>query len=143
MSQNLVSMMPGLILEGFLVQEMVEGGIEVIFGAKRNSQFGPTILFGSGGIHTEIWQDIAYGIAPLTHADADRMVRGTRCYEILKGARGMAALDIDFLHECLLKLSQIMVDMDEIKEIDINPFRVFSREGLALDMKIALNTISH
>lgn len=138
MSRELESQMPEVTLEGFLVQQMVERGVEVIFGAKRDTQFGPTILFGSGGIHTEIWQDITYGIAPLTIEDADRMVRGTRCYEILKGARGKGASDIDLLVECLLRLSQFMGDMDEIKEIDINPFKVFSKGGLALDMRIIL-----
>ena len=138
MSRQLESQMPEAILEGFLVQQMVERGVEVLFGAKRDTQFGPTILFGSGGIHTEIWQDITYGIAPLTIEDADRMVRGTRCYEILKGTQGRSDSDIDILVECLLRLSQFMGDMDEVKEIDINPFNVFSKGGLALDMRIIL-----
>lgn len=140
-SGDVESHSPGSTLEGFLVQEMVESGLEVLFGAKRDAQFGPTILFGSGGIHTEVWQDITYGIAPLTIKDADRMLRGTRCYEILKGVRGKEAFDIDFLVECLLRLSQLIDEVVEINEIDINPFKVFSKGGLALDTRIFLKCL--
>jgi acetyltransferase len=129
---------PGANIEGFLVQKMIGGGLEVILGAKRDPQFGPTILFGTGGIYTEVWKDIAYGIAPLGPEEARRMIRQTKCYEILKGVRGESGYDRDMLVSCLLRLSQLMMDREEIKEVDINPFAVFSEGGLALDARIIL-----
>jgi acyl-CoA synthetase (NDP forming) len=129
---------PRANIDGFLVQKMIGGGLEVILGAKRDPQFGPTILFGTGGIYTEVWKDIAYGIAPLSPEEARRMIRQTKSHEILKGVRGESGYDMDILVSCLLRLSQLMMDMEDIKEVDINPFGVFSKGGLALDARIIL-----
>ena len=129
---------PRANIDGFLVQKMIGGGLEVILGAKRDPQFGPTILFGTGGIYTEVWKDIAYGIAPLSPEEARRMIRQTKSHEILKGVRGESGYDMDILVSCLLRLSKLMMDMEDIKEVDINPFGVFSEGGLALDAKIIL-----
>ncbi len=84
MMRDIKRKLPGAKIDGVLVQEMAEKvGAEVILGAKRDPQFGPVLLFGTGGIYTEVWKDISYGIAPLTPEDALRMIRETKCYEIL------------------------------------------------------------
>ncbi|UCC66416.1 MAG: acetate--CoA ligase family protein [Deltaproteobacteria bacterium] len=123
-------------VEGVLVQEMMASGIEVILGAKRDRQFGPALIFGTGGIYTEVWKDISYGIAPLTPQDARRMIRETRCFQLLKGARGEKGYDIDLIVDCLLRLSQLMLEAEEIQEIDINPFVALPRGGAAVDVRM-------
>jgi acyl-CoA synthetase (NDP forming) len=128
-------------LDGFIVQEMVLRGKEIILGAKRDQQFGPILIFGAGGIYAEVWKDISYGIAPLSSQDAKRMIQETRYSQILGGIRGEKGCDINLLTDCLLRLSRLMLDMEEIQEIDINPFIIFSEGGLAVDARIiVLNT---
>jgi acetyltransferase len=125
---------------GFLVQEMVQGGLEVILGAKRDPQFGPTLVFGRGGIHTEVWRDIAYGIAPLSEELAWDMINQTRVSTILGGVRGEAGFDMALLRGCLLGLSRLMMDLGAVREIDINPFKAFREGGKAVDVRIILET---
>ena len=94
--------------------------------------------FDFTGIYTEVWKDVSYGIAPLCPEDAQRMVRETKCEKILQGVRGTRAYDMDFLIENLLRLSQLVMELEHIKEIDINPFKLFRSGGLALDVRIIL-----
>ena len=137
MMQEIKRRLPGVKIDGVLVQEMAESdGVEVILGAKKDPQFGPVILFGTGGIYTDVWKDISYGIAPLTPEDASRMIQETKCFEILKGARKDQGYDVGFVVECLLRMSQLMLDMEGIEEVDLNPLKVFADGGLALDVRV-------
>jgi len=122
-------------MEGFLLQEMAPSGVELILGAKRDPQFGPVILFGTGGIHAEVWRDISYALAPLSYRDAEAMIAETKVYDILKGARGKT-YDQRLIRDSLLGLSQLMTDVTRIREIDINPFCSFSQGGMAVDSRI-------
>jgi acetyltransferase len=131
--------MPGAEIGGFLIQEMIPGGFELILGAKRDPQFGPVLIFGTGGLYAEAWHDVSYGIAPLQSRDAERMIRQARCYPILQGARGEKPYDIPYLVECLLRLSQFMMEMDLVEEMDINPFKVFHKGGRAVDARVILH----
>jgi acetyltransferase len=117
---------------------MVPAGLEVLLGAKRDPQFGPVIIFGAGGIYTEVWRDIAYGLTPLSYEEAERMIRKTKVYEIIKGFRGRKPFDKALLVEMLLRLSQLMDDLPEIREMEINPFVVFPQGGLAVDVRVIL-----
>ena len=136
--QRVKGKLPAAEVEGILVQEMVAGGVEVILGAKRDRQFGPVLIFGTGGIYTEVWKDISYGIAPLGLQDAQRMIEETRCSQILRGIRAEESYDVNLLIECLLRLSQLTLKVEEIQEIDINPFIVFPHGGKAVDVRILL-----
>jgi acetyltransferase len=129
---------PGAENEGFIVQRMVPAGLEVLLGAKRDPQFGPVVIFGTGGIYTELWKDIAYGLAPLSREEAGQMIRKTRAYEIIRGFRGREHLDEAILIEMVLRLSQLMEDVQEIREMEINPFVVFPQGGLAVDVRVIL-----
>ena len=129
---------PGTEKEGFIVQRMVPGGLEVLLGAKRDPQFGPVIIFGAGGIYTELWKDIAYGLAPLSREEAEQMIRKTKVYEIIKGFRGREPLDETLLVKMLLRLSQLMDAFPEIREMEINPFVVFPLGGVAVDVRVIL-----
>jgi acetyltransferase len=129
---------PAAEIRGFIVEEMAPAGFDAFLGAKRDPQFGPVVLFGTGGIYTEVWQDIAHAVAPLSRDDAIRMIKETRCFEILKGVRGEKGYDIDAVIEALLRLSWLMAEMDSVSEMDINPFRLFPVGALALDVRMIL-----
>jgi len=134
---------PEAELDGVLVQPMASGGRELILGGRHDPQFGPVVLVGLGGIFVEIFEESQVRVAPLSERTAREMLENLRGYQILAGARGHKAVDIDSVIETLLRLSQLLVDFPEIKELDINPLRVFHEgEGCsALDARIILDGV--
>ena len=119
---------PKANINGVLVQEMVKGGTEVIVGVNNDPQFGPTIMFGLGGIFVEILKDVSLRIAPLSREDAIDMIREIKGFKILDGARGREKMDIDAIADVLVKVSQMAVAMeDHIAELDINPLLVLPK----------------
>jgi acetyl-CoA synthetase (ADP-forming) len=108
-------------LNGILVQKQVVGGREVIVGAKRDSQFGATVLFGMGGIFVEVMKDVALRIAPITKEEALLMMQETKAYSLLSGARGQAPSDVESLAMLISKVSHFMSEHPEVKELDLNP----------------------
>lgn len=129
---------PEADIEGALVQPMVTGGREMILGGRQDRGFGPVVLVGMGGIFVEILREASVRIAPIDAGEAHRMVDELRGAPILRGARGTQPADVEALVECLLRLSMMLVEFPAIREVDINPVRVFARgEGcLALDARI-------
>jgi len=125
-------------IEGVLVQQMIEGGKEVIVGMKRDTHFGPLIMFGLGGIYVEVFKDVSFGIAPLSRKDATEMIKSVKAYRILKGVRGEMGSDIDSLVDVLLRVSQLSMDFPEILEADLNPIKVFEhgKGCYVIDFKI-------
>ena len=123
-----------------LVQPMVVGGSELILGGRQDPQFGAVVLIGLGGIFVEIIQEVVVRVAPITQADALEMLEELRGGQVLQGARGQARADIDAVVAALLRLSQLLSDFPEIKELDINPLRIFGEgQGCqALDARIIL-----
>ena len=129
-------------LEGFILQPFarVEDGVETILGAVKDSSAGHLLMFGLGGIFVEVFKDVKFKVAPLTTADAKSIVSSIKSYEILKGVRGKKSVDIDFIEENILKLSQLVTEFPEFTEIDLNPF-VFSpnrNKSKILDARIKL-----
>lgn len=112
-------------ITGVLVQEMILAGREIVFGLKRDPNYGPLIMFGLGGIHVEVFKDVCFRIAPLTDQDAREMVEEIKGYRILQGIRGEKAVAIDFIVQLLQRLSQLALDWPEIIEMDLNPIKVF------------------
>jgi acetyltransferase len=125
---------------GVLIQKMISGGKEVILGGKRDSSFGPVILFGLGGIYVEVLKETSLRVAPINQSEAEEMISELKTTAILKGVRGERPLDIEALVENLLRLSQLMVDFPEIEGIDINPVIVMEKGAMAVDARIILNT---
>lgn len=112
-------------VDGVLVQQMVRGGVEVILGIDNTSVFGPTIMFGLGGIFAEIMQDISIRIAPVSRREAMEMIREIKGLPILNGARGRPKADIDALCDALMALSSMAVNLrSTVSEVDINPLFV-------------------
>ena len=139
--ENAKTYNPKAKIDGVLVQEMIQGGTEVIVGMSQDLQFGPTIAFGLGGVFVEVLKDISLRVVPLSNSDAKLMIRETKGYQILKGVRGKNRSDIEAVVDVLLRISRLAEDWkDSISEIDINPLIVFDQgHGVkALDALVVL-----
>ena len=121
-----------------LVQEMVKGQRELVVGLTRDPQFGPCVMFGLGGIFTEILRDVSFRVAPLEKRDALEMMGEIKGHKILDAIRGMEEADREQLSDILIKVGQIGLDHDEIKEIDINPLIISGGKGVAVDALVVL-----
>jgi acetate---CoA ligase (ADP-forming) len=132
--------LPDAHILGVLVQEMVRGGKEVIIGMHRDPHFGPLMMFGMGGIMVEVLKDVAFYLAPLTAEEAKQMLLNTKTYHILKGVRGQEGVDIEAIAEGLQRVSQLVTEFPEIKEMDINPYVVGApgTTAIAVDARISL-----
>lgn len=115
---------PKAHLRGVYVEKMGERGREVILGMTRDPQFGPMLMFGLGGIFVEVMKDVTFHLAPITADEAMQMLKGTRSYALLQGARGQAPVDLDAIAGALQRISQLARDYPEVRELDINPFIV-------------------
>jgi acetyltransferase len=125
--------------QGVTVQPMVPtNGYELILGSSEDPQFGPVLLFGSGGQLVEVFQDRSIGLPPLNTTLARRLMENTLIYKALKGVRGRRAVDLEALEQLLVRLSQLVAEQREIKEIDINPLLVSGEKLLALDARVIL-----
>jgi len=128
----------GARLQQVLVQPMITGGTEVIAGVAQEPMFGPLVVFGLGGVSTDVLADRAARLAPLTDADADELIGSSRSAPLLRGFRGSPPADLEALHELLLRISRLADDLPELAELDLNP--VIARpDGTALvDARIRL-----
>ena len=108
-------------MEGVLVQQMVQNGVELMIGVAPDPLFGPLIAFGLGGIHVEILADVRFRVTPLSDQDAREMIREIRGYRLLQGYRGHPPADIPAIEEVLLRVSRLVEDIPEIQELDLNP----------------------
>lgn len=130
---------PAAPVEGFLLQRMVSGGREVILGGKRDPSFGPVVMFGSGGVYVEVFDDVAFRVAPLTPEDAEEMIAEVKGSRLLRGLRGEKPLDVAAVVDCLLRLSQLLLDFPAIAEMDINPLMVLEKGAVAVDARVVLS----
>jgi len=122
--RNVKAAKPDAAIKGILVEKMVEHGEEVILGVKRDSSFGPVIMFGLGGIFVEVFKDVSFRVAPVGPRSASEMIKEIRAYSMLAGARGKKARDIRSVEEFIQRLSVLALTHPEIKELDINPLIV-------------------
>jgi len=111
-------------MDGVIVQEMVQGGVEVIVGVTQHPSFGPLIMFGLGGVYVELFKDVTFSIHPLTDIDAHEMVRSVKAYQLLEGWRGSKRADIESIEELILRISAMVEDNPQILEMDLNPVKV-------------------
>jgi acetyltransferase len=124
---------------GVTVQPMVRlQGYELILGSSVDSQFGPVLLFGSGGQLVEVYRDRALALPPLNTTLAKRLMESTKIYAALKGVRGRKAVDLKALETLVVRFSELVVDQPRLREIDINPLVVSPEQLLALDARMVL-----
>jgi len=123
-----------------IVQEMIIGKRELVAGMIRDQQFGPCVMFGIGGIFTEIFNDVTFRIAPITKKDALEMMDEIRGKRILESIRGMKAADREQLSDILISIGQIGIENKMICEIDINPIIISKGRAVAVDAMIVLKS---
>ncbi len=128
----------GLKDSAVLVQEMIDGKRELMIGMIRDPQFGPSVIFGLGGIFTEILNDFSFRVAPLTKQEAKEMITEIRANKILSSIRGMPPVNIEMLSEMIVKLGEIGCDIEAIKEMDINPLIISGSMPIVVDALIVL-----
>lgn len=127
---------------GVTVQPMLKlEGYELIIGSSPDPQFGPVLLFGTGGQLVEVFKDRALGLPPLNTTLARRMMEQTKIYKALQGVRGRAPVDLAALEQLLVRFSQLVVEQNWIKEIDINPLLASSEQLIALDARVVLHNL--
>ena len=122
-------------IEGILVQKMIPKGQELIIGGKHDQQFGKVIVFGLGGVFTEVFDDVSMRVTPISERDAMEMIEEIKGYKILSGYRGNKC-DIKSLTDILLKTSKLLSDNKSIKELDMNPVIASSKGAIAVDARI-------
>jgi succinyl-CoA synthetase beta subunit len=128
---------PEAKIRGIQVQRMVSGGQEVIAGVSRDAQFGPLVMFGSGGVEVEGLQDVAFELAPLTRGAAGRLLQETWAGRKLGGFRHLPAVDEAAVLDILIRLGQMAVDHPRLAEIEINPLLVLAEGATAVDVRAA------
>jgi acetyltransferase len=130
-----LSALPGAT--GALVQAMTEG-IELILGAAAEPGFGHVILFGLGGVYTEVLREAAFALAPLAHEESLELIRGTRLLPVLEGARGRPAVPLDRLADGITRLSLLLSDFPRIREVDLNPLTAAGERLRVVDARLIL-----
>jgi acetate---CoA ligase (ADP-forming) subunit beta len=125
-------------IEGVLVAPCAPEGLECIVGMTRDPQFGPALMFGLGGVFVELLKDVSFRVLPIERSDAEEMVREIRGYPLLQGLRGSGPRDVQALVDFLVKTARLVEMNPEIREIDVNPLRVYEKGALALDVRVIL-----
>jgi acyl-CoA synthetase (NDP forming) len=125
-------------ITGILVQEMAPKGTEIIVGSTTDPTFGPTLMFGLGGIFVEILKDVSFRVAPIDMLDAFEMIEEIKAVKILDGARGMAPCHKPTLAEILYKTSNMLMECPEIKELDMNPILAYPDSARIVDARIIM-----
>ncbi len=140
MISHVAKVQPKAKLEGVTIQPMITGyNYELIIGCKKDATLGPVIMFGSGGTSAEFYKDIAVGLPPLNQTLARRLIEKTKIYKMLaEGFRNNPAVNLLMIDEVLVKVSNLIVDFPEIKELDINPL-VIKKDTIALDARVILD----
>lgn len=136
MISRIVKKNPEFNIEGVFVCKQVDDAPELIIGSTNDDIFGKVIMFGLGGVFTEVLKDVTFRVCPIDKEEALKMVKEIQGYEILKGARGNKPLDIESLCNLLVKVSRLVYEKDEINELDLNPVRLFTDKVTVLDARI-------
>jgi acyl-CoA synthetase (NDP forming) len=126
----------GLTLEGFLVQEMVEDGVEMLVGVAHDPLFGPVVACSAGGTTVELVRDVAVRVTPITDLDAGEMVRSLRTFPLLEGFRGAPKVDVSALEEVILRVGALVDSHPSIAEMDCNPVMVLPHGAVIVDARI-------
>jgi acyl-CoA synthetase (NDP forming) len=126
----------GETLEGFLVQELVPNGVEMLVGMTADPEFGPIVACGAGGVTVELIRDVSVRVAPVTDFEAADMVRSLATFPLLDGFRGASRKDVAALEDVVLRVSALAVDQPAVVEMDCNPVMVLDRGAAVVDARV-------
>ncbi|NQW11262.1 MAG: bifunctional acetate--CoA ligase family protein/GNAT family N-acetyltransferase [Alphaproteobacteria bacterium] len=143
MLETVAALSGGARIDGFTVQEMAEmpNAHELILGLHQDPVFGPTVLFGKGGVEVEVVRDSAIALPPLNSVLALDLMAQTRVHDLLKGYRNRPAADLDAIAGALVRLGQLALDLPEVAELDVNPLLASEQGVLALDARIRVQRV--
>ena len=134
---------PEAKIQSVSVQKMARLGVEVIVGVSEDTQFGPVLMFGLGGVLVEILKDVSFRIVPLTRRDTQEMIREIKGYPLLIGYRGQEPVDVANLEELILRVSDFVEQYPEVKELDLNPIFAYSDGTVAIDARVVLKNTQY
>ena len=137
--QNCRARAPRAVVDGVEVMEMVRPGTELIVGARRDPSFGPVVMTGLGGIYVEVLKDVSFRAVPLEMRQVLSMIKDTRAYPLLLGARGEERRDIESLAEAIVRVGDILLSCPAISDIEINPLVVYPKGIKAVDIRVLLS----
>ncbi|MGL6278109.1 MAG: acetate--CoA ligase family protein, partial [Gaiella sp.] len=123
-------------LDGFVVQEQVRGGVEMLVGMTSDPEFGPIVACGAGGVTVELTRDVAVRVAPVTDLEAAEMVRSLATFPLLDGFRGASPKDVHALEDVVLRVSALASAQPEVVEMDCNPVIVLERTAVVVDARV-------
>jgi len=136
MTADVSNKVPSAKILGVSVEKMMPSSTEFIVGALRDAQFGPTIMFGVGGIFTEIYNDVAFRVAPIDKIDAWNLIHSLNGSRILEGVRGNRRINPEAIINLLLKVSELITEHNSINQIDLNPVMAYPDAVCAVDTRI-------
>lgn len=138
--RNVARKATGVTVDGVLVAEQVAGGLELVVGASRDPEMGPVVMFGSGGVALELYRDVAFAAPTLDETAAEALIARTGAARLIDGYRGAPALDRSAVVKALMAVSRLARDLgDRLESIDVNPFVLRRRGGVALDALVVLS----
>jgi acyl-CoA synthetase (NDP forming) len=126
------------MIAGVMIEEMIPASTEVVVGGIVDNQFGPAVMFGVGGIFTEVYDDVIFRVAPIDRIDALNMIRGLRGSKILEGTRGGSPADINSIVDVLTRVSNLILEHRSINQLDLNPVIVLQKGAYAVDSRIII-----
>lgn len=135
---NVLLHKPDAHIEGVRISKMAESGVDMFVGSKYDDSFGQVILYGFGGIYVEVFKDVACSLCPASKEEIKEKITKLKSYALLKGARGQKPKDIDAYVDVIWKLSHLLAQAPDIKELDLNPVRVFDDGCQVLDIRIKI-----
>jgi len=121
-----------------LVTPMIAGGLECVVGAFRDPQFGPVVMFGLGGVSVEALADVVFRLAPVDDSEARAMTAEIRAHRLLGPVRGRPPRDVEAVVDVLVRLSELIVDVDAVVEVDVNPLLLLTRGAAVADARAIL-----
>ncbi|MCC6055650.1 MAG: acetate--CoA ligase family protein [Desulfurococcaceae archaeon] len=138
MQRNISIKAQGAKILGYIMYHMAPPGTEVIVGGTRDPVFGAVIMFGLGGIFVEVLKDVSFRVAPITVDEALEMINEIRCKRILEGYRGQQGVNKKALADIIVKISQLMLEIEEIDSIDLNPVIAYPSGAVVVDVRVIL-----
>ena len=126
--------------QDFIVQAMVDSGVELLVGVVNDATFGPVLACGAGGTQAELLKDVSVRICPITQDEASEMLRSLATFPLLTGFRGSPGVDLDAVHELLLRVGAMVEAHHEIAELDLNPVLAGPSDAIAVDFRIRVES---
>ena len=139
LAENIKKAAPGLSTMKVLVQKMIPSNTELVLGALRDESFGPTVMFGMGGIYVEALKMVGFRLSPISFEEAKKLIVDTLPAALIKGVRGRGPMNVDRIAEVLVSLGQLLEEQPQIKEVDFNPVLPYRDGCIAVDASIIIS----